>query len=64
MLSNKPLVNLVPIYSTGHCNDGHYKMKQLLNELSYLVMAMTANAFISPAHLCVSLGSFAGNLHS
>lgn len=29
------------------------KTKQLLNELGYLVMASTANAFISPLLSCV-----------
>lgn len=47
MLSNKLLVN-VSANIQGIVMMAITKKKQLLNELRYLVMANTANAFISP----------------
>lgn len=57
LLSNKALVNTSAEYR-GTLMGAITKMKRLLNELSYLVMATTANAFIYPCLVvCVRIAS-------
>ena len=61
ILSNTPLVN-TSANTQGSVMMAITKMKQLLNELSYLVMATIANAIISPC-LAVCVARFA-SVHS